>query len=91
MSGLLIEAKLAAAQYAFERDEAKQKAKGLRDELAKVVGGGKKVAQHATKMEVRYEALREKYDVDLASLVDVRLQLAEALEKVKQYEAPQIV
>ena len=82
---------VAAAQYAFERDEAKAKAKALRDELADVVGGGKKVAQHATKLEVKYEALRAKYDQDMATLVDVRLELAEAKAKLEALEKPQIV
>ena len=81
---------VAAAQYAFERDEAKQKAKSLRDELADVVGGGKKVAQHATKLEVKFESLRAKYDTDLANLIEVRLELAEAKARIEQLERPQI-
>lgn len=50
---LLVEAKMAAAEYAFERDQARQKAKQLRAELARVAGGGKKVAQQMTSIEVR--------------------------------------
>ena len=49
---------MSAAQYASERDEQKLKAKKLRDELADVVGGGKKVAAIATKLEVKYEQLK---------------------------------
>ena len=82
---------MSAAQYAFERDEAKAKAKALRDELAEVVGGGRTVAQHATKLEVKYGALRTKYDADMASLVEVRLELAEAKSKIEKYEKPQMV
>ena len=77
ISTMLIEAKLAAAQHAFERDEMKVKAKEMRSELEKVVGGGKKVAERATKMEVKYEALREKYDRDLNELAELRAKVAE--------------
>ena len=38
--------------------------------------GGKAVAQKATKLEVKYETLRAKYDQDLASLAETRLKLA---------------
>ena len=86
LSELLIEAKMAAAEHAFERDEAKARAKGLRNELEKVLGGGKKVAERATKMEVKYEALRAKYDEDLASLIELRLQSAEDRAKLAEYE-----
>ena len=61
IAAMLIEAKLAAAQHAFERDEMKVR-QGDAPRLEKV---GKKVAERATKMEVKYEALREKYDADL--------------------------
>lgn len=86
LSELLIEAKMAAAEHAFERDEAKARAKGLRNELERVLGGGKKVAERATKMEVKYEALRAKYDEDLASLIELRLQSAEDRAKLAEYE-----
>lgn len=82
---------VAAAQYAFERDEQKQKSKKLRDELANVVGGGKKVAEKATKLEVKYEQLREKYDADLATLVQMRLELAKAKARLADFDRPQIV
>ena len=91
LSMLLVEAKMAAAQYAFERDEAKQKCKALRDELADVVGGGKKVAQKATKLEVKYEELRQKYDNDMNKMIELRLQLAEYKAKLAEHEAPQVV
>jgi hypothetical protein len=82
ISEMLIEAKLAAAQYEFERDEHKLKAKKLRGELDRVLGGGKQVAQHATKLEVKYEALKEKYDADMHELIETLLQLAEARAKL---------
>ena len=41
------------------------------------MGGGKKVAERATKMEVKYEALREKYDADLNELAELRAKVAE--------------
>ena len=82
---------VSAAQYAYERDVAKAKAKGLRDELADVVGGGKKVAQHATKLEVKYETLRTKYDAELAQIAEVRLELARAKKRLDDYEKPQMV
>ena len=87
LSALLIEAKMASAQHAYERDEAKAKAKGLRDELQHVVVGGKKVAQHATKLEVKYEELRAKYDEDLSSLIELRLRSAEDRARLAEYEA----
>lgn len=73
----LIEAKLAAAQFAFERDEAKAKAKGLRDQLEHVLGGGKRVARHATKIEVRYEELRRQHDANLKELMEAQAKLKE--------------
>lgn len=74
-------------QYAFERDEARQKAKGLRHDLSKVYGGGKKVAQRMTEIEVKYEDLRMKYESDMASLIEVRLVAAEAQARLAEYEA----
>jgi len=85
---------VSAAQYASERDEQKLKAKKLRDELADVVGGGKKVAAIATKLEVKYEQLKAKYDQDLSTLVAARLELAETKAKLANLEditRPQIV
>ena len=55
------------------------------------MGGGKKVAQHATKMEVKLETLRERYDTDLASLAELRKELAECKAKLHKYEGPQSV
>mmetsp|Transcript_3456 Transcript_3456/g.7438 ORF Transcript_3456/g.7438 Transcript_3456/m.7438 type:complete len:88 (-) Transcript_3456:326-589(-) len=78
---------MAAAQYAFERDEARQKAKALLEEMQGVHGSGKKLAERATRFEVKYEALRENYDADLASLIEARLQAAEAKAKLAEYEA----
>ena len=37
-------------------------------------------------MEVKYEALREKYDKDLAGLIELRLEAAEAKAKLAEYE-----
>ena len=56
-------------------------------ELEKTVGGGKKVAQHATRLEVKYEDLKREYDADLAELIELRLEAAEAKAKLKEYEA----
>jgi hypothetical protein len=53
LSTKLIEAKMAEAQNAFERDEARADAKRLREELSRVGGGTRKLGQHATKLEVR--------------------------------------
>ena len=66
--------------------QARGREKQLRTELERVGGSGKRVAQHATKLEVKYEQLREKYDADLASLIEVRLQAAEAHARLREYE-----
>ncbi len=71
LSMQIVESKLAAAQYAFERDELKQK-------VTKIRGGSKSVGSKLTALEVKYEELRQRYDVDMSAMIELRLQLAEA-------------
>lgn len=86
LSGQLVEAKMAAAQYAYERDELKQQCKKLKLEVERVSGGGKKVAQRMTSIEVKYEELRQKYDTDMKGLIEVKLDAAEAHARVLDLE-----
>ena len=44
------------------------------------------MAQHATKLEVKYEELREKYDTDLHELIELRLKSAEDRAKLAEYQ-----
>ena len=77
---------MAAAQYAYERDELKQQCKKLKLEVERVSGGGKKVAQRMTSIEVKYEELRQKYDTDMKGLIEVKLDAAEAHARVLDLE-----
>lgn len=43
LSALLVDAKMAAAEYAFERDELRQQCKRLKEEIDRISGGGRKV------------------------------------------------
>ena len=51
----LVEAKIDAAQYAFEREEAVQRLQAVTKKAEMSQGGGMKLAQQLTAMEVRYE------------------------------------
>lgn len=75
----LVDAKLAAAQYAYERDEARARCK-------KVRAGGTAVAEQLTALEVRYEDLKRRYEADLTGLIEVKLQCAEACARVAELE-----
>ena len=79
MSVELVETKLAAAQYAYERDLAKQR-------HLKARAGGTQVAEQLTTMEVRYEDLRRRYDTDMRGMIDLKLQCAEACARITELE-----
>ena len=51
----LVEAKIDAAQYAFEREEAVQRLQAVTKKAEMSQGGGMKLAQQLTAMEVRHE------------------------------------
>ena len=87
----LVEQKLAAAQYAYERDELRQRNKGLRDELERVGAGARKAAQKLTAIEVLYHELRDTHASDVSSLIEVRLELVEAQAKVAELEATKVL
>jgi len=86
LSALLVEAKMASAQYAYERDELKQQCKKLKAEIERVTGGSKKVAQQLTSIEVKYEELRLKYDTDMRGFIDLKLEAAEARARIDDLE-----
>jgi len=75
----LVDAKLAAAQYAYERDQARQR-------HTKARSGGNQVAELMTNLEVKYEELKRRYDADMRGMIETKLQCAEACARVAELE-----
>ena len=101
LSELLIEARMSAAQYAFERDEAKGQAQRLHAEVERLGNAVRKLQEHTTKLEAKYVAEHQKYakleakhkavcqqyEGDVAGLIELRAQADEANRRLSMHES----
>ena len=101
LSELLIEARMSAAQYAFERDEAKGQAQRLHTEVERLGNAVRKLQEHTTKLEAKYVAEHQKYakleakhkavcqqyEGDVAGLIELRAQADEANRRLSMHES----
>ena len=81
----LVEAKIDAAQYAFEREEAVQKLAQV-EKTAASHGRGLKLGQQMTALEVKYEDMRLRFEKDMAGFIVLKLEHAENLAKLSDLE-----
>ena len=73
-------------QYAFEREEAVQKLSTMQRKAEMSQGGGMKLAQQLTAMEVRYEDMRLRFEKDMAGFIELKLTHAEAQARLADLE-----
>jgi len=78
----VVEAKLMAAQFAFEREEAIQKLSAMEKMAASHGGRGLKLGQQMTALEVKYEDMRLRFEKDMAGFIALKLEHAENLAKL---------
>lgn len=101
LSELLIEARMSAAQYAFERDEAKGQAQRLQAEVERLGNAVRQLQEHTTRLEAKYDAEHKKYakleakhkavcqryEGDVAGLIELRAQADEANRQLSIHES----
>jgi chromosome segregation ATPase len=101
LSELLIEARMSAAQYAFERDEAKGQAQRLQAEVERLGNAVRQLQEHTTRLEAKYDAEHKKYakleakhkavcqryEGDVAGLIELRAQADEANRQLSLHES----
>ena len=101
LSELLIEARMSAAQYAFERDEAKGQAQRLQAEVERLGSAVRQLQEHTTRLEAKYDAehkkyakleakhkaVCQKYEGDVAGLIELRAQADEANRQLSIHES----
>lgn len=82
----VVEAKLMAAQYAFEKEELAQKLSAMEKAAASHGGRGLKLGQQMTALEVKYEDMRLRFEKDMAGFIALKLEHAETLAKLSDLE-----
>uniref|UniRef100_A0A7S4BX98 Uncharacterized protein n=1 Tax=Chrysotila carterae TaxID=13221 RepID=A0A7S4BX98_CHRCT len=79
LSQELIQAKLEAAQFSLDRDEAKKKLREARDQTYEV-------QQQLNDLEEKHAELQRAYETDMNQFIEVKLKCAEAVSRVMQLE-----
>ncbi|KAG8461800.1 hypothetical protein KFE25_001418 [Diacronema lutheri] len=93
----LVDAKLQLATVQYEKEEATHELRALRHELERSAGGSLKVAKEMTWLEVKYTEARAELarvkahavalEDDLREVIALKLELAEAQQRIAELEA----